>query len=257
MGLMEREQRGLTRGSALKLGAAGILGAALGGLLPGRAGAAGITAAPCRPGQGYRCGTVGTTCGAPGKGCGCATQYTGSKLQNTNSYCVDMNVCCDTLNTCPNGQSQCPSGYICSSTTCCGEPVCLPPCGASVTPAACCLTPSGQAGNDCQTCSTGGNCDNGTFNRCSPCTNGGPDALGYYCFTGIGGSPVCAANTYCAEAPSCTSNADCGAGYVCIVSTGCNCAYDSGVCVALCSTPTSSPKTPVKRGAMTAAGIRY
>src|SRR5581483_10967544 len=109
-------ERGLTRGSALKLGAAGILGAALGGLLPGRASAGGITAAPCRAGQGYRCGTVGTGCGAPGSGCGCATQYTGSKLQNTNSYCVHMNVCCDTLSTCPNGQSQCPPGYICSST---------------------------------------------------------------------------------------------------------------------------------------------
>lgn len=242
---------GVTRESALKLGALGLV-AGLTGFFPGRARAATIYPAPCKPGQGYRCGGPAMTgCGGPGSGCGCSTQYLGRKLEGTKSYCVDMNLCCESLDICSNGQTDCPPGYTCSNTTCCGEPVCLPPCGSNVPPAACCLTPAGQSSGNCATCTSGGTCDTGGFTQCG-CS--GP-LQGSFCFTSAENTAVCADNMYCADVSTCTSSAQCGAGNVCIVSTGCNCAYDVGVCVPLCSSGTA-PKTSRKTGGMTVAGFR-
>ncbi len=251
------EQAGITRSKALKVGAASLLGAAVGSLsfMPGRARAGTIKPVACRPGQGYRCGTAGmTTCGAPNSNCGCSTIYTGSKIEPTTSYCVDFQVCCSDLNTCPGGQKQCPPGYICSATTCCGEPVCLPPCGTSVGSGTCCQTPVGNS-SSCDTCATGGNCSS-AFNQCSPC--GGPQGLGYYCFTTTEDTAICGQNSYCDEVPSCSSSADCGPGYACITSNGCTgCSSVGGVCIPLCTTSAAAPKSGVKGRGMTAANIRF
>lgn len=251
----DRQQRGLTRQSALKVGAAGLLGAAFGGFFPGRAGAGGIKPVACRPGQGYICGgTDLNACDAPGKGCSCATQFTNGKIQNTKSYCVDFNVCCGDLATCPGGQSQCRPGYTCSASTCCGEPVCLPPCGTSVGSGTCCLTPVGNS-NDCEVCTSGGNCNVG-FNQCSTC--GGPNDLGYYCFTTTENTAICGQNSYCDQVPGCSSSADCGPGFACITSNGCTgCSSVGGVCIPLCSAAGASPQSKTKGHGMTAAGIRY
>ncbi len=250
------EQGGITRSKALKVGAASVLGAALGSLsfMPGRARAGNLYPVPCKPGQGYRCGGTGfTTCGKPGSNCGCATQWTNSKLQNTKSYCVDFNVCCGDLQVCPGGQTQCPPGYTCSATTCCGEPVCLPPCGTSVGTGTCCLTPVGN-NTSCGTC-TGGDCNVG-FSQCSPC--GGPDGLGYFCFTTTEGTAICGQNSFCDEVPTCSASSDCPAGSVCITSNGCTgCGNVGGVCVPLCTTSVSSPNAPRKGSGMTAANIKY
>ncbi len=252
--LVEDEQGGITRSKALKVGAASVLGATLGSLsfLPGRARAANLYPAPCKPGQGYKCGGVGTHCGAPGSTCGCATLWTGSKLQSTKAYCVEFNVCCSDLNACPAGPSQCPPGYTCSASTCCGGPVCMPPCGANVSASGCCLTPSGSA-NDCQTCVTGGNCNVG-FNECSPCGGVG----GSFCFTTTEGTAVCGQNEFCDEVPSCNASSDCADGWVCITSNGCTgCGSVGGVCVPLCTTSVSAPKQSLTGRGMTAAKIRY
>ena len=245
------EGNGLTRRSALKLGAASLFGAVAAGVLPGRSRAATIYPAPCKPGQGFNCSKNNFQfCGGPGSGCGCAFQYTGNKASLVKSYCVDFNVCCENLNTCYEGQTDCAPGYTCSNTTCCGEPVCLPPCGANVPPAACCLTPNGQSAGNCSTCTTGGTCDNGNFAQCG--CNGPVE--GSYCFTTAENTAICGQNMYCDEVPTCTSSSDCATGWVCIVSTGCNCSYDSGVCVPLCTTTVGAPS---KRGSgMTAANIR-
>jgi hypothetical protein len=249
------EHRGVTRGRALKVGAAGLAGAIFGGLFAGRAGAGGIKPVACRPGQGYVCGGTNLNpCNAPGSGCDCATIYTGSKIEPTTSYCVNFNVCCSDLNTCPGGQHQCAPGYICSASTCCGEPVCLPPCGTSVGSGTCCLTPAGPS-NACGTCASGGNCNVG-FNQCSPC--GGPQGLGYYCFTTTENTAVCGQNSFCNQIPTCSSSADCGPGYACITANGCTgCSSSGGVCIPLCTTTGASPQARPKNGGMTAANIRF
>ena len=242
---------GLTRRSALKIGAASLVGAFAAAALPGRSRAATIYPAPCKPGQGFVCTKENFQgCGGPGSGCGCALQYTGNKLTQVKSYCVDFNVCCESLNTCYEGQTDCAPGYTCSNSTCCGEPVCLPPCGANVPPAACCMTPNGQSAGSCSTCSSGGTCET-AFNQCG-C--GGPLG-GSFCFTSAENTAVCGQNMYCDEVPTCTSTSDCATGWVCIVSTGCNCSFDSGVCVPLCTTTVGAPSKR-SSGGMTAAKVR-
>lgn len=244
------EGRRLSRGAALKLGAVGVLGAAAAAYLPGRGRAASIYPAPCKPGQGLNCAKNNfTACGHPGSGCGCATLFTGNKLQPVKAYCTDFNVCCESLDSCYDGQSECPAGYTCSATTCCGYPVCMPPCGANVSPAVCCLTPAGQSSGNCTTCS-GGNCNVG-FSQCG-CN--GP--LGSYCFTSTENTGVCAQNEFCDEVPTCTNSADCATGWVCITSNGCTgCSNSGGVCVPLCTTAVAPSKSS-RTGGMTAANIR-
>ena len=242
---------GLTRRSALKIGAASLVGAFAAAAIPGRSRAATIYPAPCKPGQGFICSKENFQgCGGPGSGCGCALQYTGNKLTQIRSYCVDFNVCCDGLATCPGGQTQCPPGYTCSNTTCCDGPVCLPPCGSNVPPAACCTTPNGQSAGSCSTCSTGGTCDS-TFNSCG-CV--GPIG-GSFCFTTTENTAVCAQNMFCDEVPTCSTSADCATGWACITSNGCTgCSNVGGVCVPLCTTTVGAPSK--RSSGMTAANIR-
>jgi hypothetical protein len=246
------EKRGITRRGALKLGAMSVFGAAVASYLPGRSRAASLYPAPCRPGQGFNCNSGAlSACGGPGSGCGCATMFTGSKLSPTKSYCVDFNVCCDSLVSCYDGQSDCPPGYVCSATTCCGYPVCLPPCGAGAPPASCCLTPTGQSAGECTTCATGGNCGVG-FTQCG-CT--GPLGASY-CFTSTENTAVCAQDVYCDSVSTCSSSADCDTGWVCITANGCTGCGAGGVCAPLCTTVVTTQPKSSPRGGLTAANKR-
>ena len=231
-------QAPMTRRAALKLGAFGVLGAAV-AYLPGRARAGGIQPAPCVSGQGFKCGGGFHACGTPGSGCGCAFQYTGSKITQVKSYCVDFNVCCSSLAACPGGQFQCPSGTICSSKTCCPEPVCMPACGANVPSPSGCLTPNGTYASACpcvspQTCG-------GFFANC----NGNANC---FCFETAESGGSCGQNVFCDEVPGCSTSADCPSDSFCAVNTCCG----VNICAPCCSNDTQ----PIARvpGARTASG---
>ena len=125
-----KESRGVSRGTALKIGGLGLAGA-LAAFMPGRAGAAvrrKASNASCQ-GTGFEC--VGSNkakqCSIPGgntSDCFCATVYYG-KLHPKgapvgacveSAYCYDLSVCFS--------QKDCPAGFVCTSETCCGPPVC-------------------------------------------------------------------------------------------------------------------------------------
>lgn len=245
------ESRRLSRGAALKLGAVGVLGAAAAAYLPGRGRAASIQPAPCKPGQGFNCSKNNfTACGHPGSGCGCAFQYTGNKIAPVKSFCTDFNVCCDSLNSCYNGQSDCPPGWICSATTCCGFPVCMPPCPSNLPAASNCLSPKGFVGCAGGTCGTG-------FTQCGTGVDCGPGA-GCYCFTTAEGGGVCGQNVFCGQYPTCQATSDCVSGQFCAKFTGCDCSGSTGICVPTCGhcAPTKGGTPPAGSG-MTAANVSY
>jgi hypothetical protein len=78
-------------------------------------------------------------------------------------------------------------------------------------------------------CPGAGNCTNFNFTNCVGNTN-----TNCFCFTKLGGKPVCGCNSYCSQVPTCSSSSKCAKGTSCIVSTGCNCSNSAGVCVANC-----------------------
>jgi hypothetical protein len=61
-------------------------------------------------------------CGDPTGNCFCSSQ-------ENHCGCYNGNVFCSDVTTCPDGT--CPDGYSCFPLTCCGEPVCLLPCGVN------------------------------------------------------------------------------------------------------------------------------
>jgi hypothetical protein len=247
------EERRLTRRAALKLGAVGVIGAAAATYLPGRARAGGISPVPCRPGQGFTCSKNNFThCNSPSSGCGCAIQYTGHKVYKVQSYCTDFNVCCSALNTCFNGQGDCPPNTICSATTCCTEPVCMPACGANYPAASCCLTPKGQA--PC-TCTTGGTC-NTNFTQCGTGVDCGPGA-GCFCFTTAEGGGTCGENVFCNDYPTCQATSDCASGQFCSKFNGCDCSGSVGICVPTCGHCAPTKGTKPAGSGMTATNVRY
>jgi hypothetical protein len=77
-------------------------------------------------------------------------------------------------------------------------------------------------------CPTGGTCSN-PFTNCAGNAN-----TNCYCFTKLGGKPVCGCNSFCSQSPTCSSSSKCAKGTVCIVETGCGCQSSSGVCVPAC-----------------------
>lgn len=222
--------RPLTRRAALKVGALGVLGAAAAAYLPGRARAGTIAPAPCHAGQGFVCGRTFTRCGGPNSGCGCAFQYTGGKITQVKSYCVDFNVCCSSLAACPDGQSDCPAGTICSATTCCPTPVCMPACGASVAPlSGGCTTPLGCMNNVC----TGG--------ACGSISSGCDGNSSCFCYDAPDGTGGCGPSIPCDGAQACSSCSDCPAGYFCATNTCCDAA---GICIPNCSGGGAPTKYP-------------
>jgi len=131
-----KESRGVSRGTALKVGGLGLAGA-LAAFLPGRAGAAvkrSASNATCS--NGFNCSSFGAPikCGvdindcSPDDSCYCFT--VAYRLHNTNlpSGACGANGFCDEIGTC-HYEGDCPEGSFCSRNTCCGTPVCIPYCG--------------------------------------------------------------------------------------------------------------------------------
>ena len=124
-----KESRGVSRGTALKVGGLGLAGA-LAAFMPGRAGAAvrrKASNASCQ-GMGFQC--IGSNkakqCGSDPVTdiCFCATVYYG-RLRPKGApvgACVESAYCYD-LSTCTT-QKDCGPGFVCTSETCCGPPVC-------------------------------------------------------------------------------------------------------------------------------------
>jgi len=135
-----KESRGVSRGTALKVGGLGLAGA-LAAFMPGRAGAAvrrKASNASCQ-GTGFQCigSNKAKTCGFDQvSDCFCATVFYG-KLHPKgapvgacveSAYCYDLSVC--------SQQKDCAPGFVCTSETCCGPPVCSHYCqqGSQATP---------------------------------------------------------------------------------------------------------------------------
>jgi hypothetical protein len=96
-------------------------------------------------------------------------------------------------------------------------------------------------------CPSGGNCSS-FINNCLHERN-----TNCYCFTELGGRPVCACNSLCSQSQTCSSSMKCPNGYVCIVSNGCNCSSSQGVCVHACKGKNKNCKLGSGHG-KTAAG---
>jgi hypothetical protein len=130
------ESRGVSRGTALKVGGLGLAGA-LAAFMPGRAGAVvrkKASNASCG-GQGFVCivGNYPKYCGydnysAEGLPCACLTIHYG-KLRPKGApigacaeaaYCVSLEPC--------STNKDCGAGYFCSDGGCCGQPLCAPYC---------------------------------------------------------------------------------------------------------------------------------
>ena len=129
-----QESRGVSRGTALKVGGLGLAGA-LAAFMPGRAGASvrrKASNASCA-GTGFLC--IGSNkakpCGYDNYSigvCYCGTVYYG-KLRPKgapvgacveNTYCLSAQPCQG-----PNGtRLPCPAGYVCTDGGCCGAPIC-------------------------------------------------------------------------------------------------------------------------------------
>jgi hypothetical protein len=129
-----KESRGVSRGTALKVGGLGLAGA-LAAFLPGRAGASvrrAASNATCQNGFNcfgpygpIKCGT--DSCSVDGS-CYCfSIAYRLHKVGQPNGAC-GANVFCDTIGTC-HYEGDCPPGSFCSRSTCCIANVCVPYCG--------------------------------------------------------------------------------------------------------------------------------
>ena len=126
-----KESRGVSRGTALKVGGLGLAGA-LAAFMPGRAGASvrkKASNASCG-GTGFQCigSNKAKTCGydpyALYNICYCGTIYYG-KLRPKGApigACVE-NAYCGAYGTCTS-QKDCGAGTVCISQTCCGPPIC-------------------------------------------------------------------------------------------------------------------------------------
>ena len=147
-----KESRGVSRGTALKVGGLGLAGA-LAAFMPGRAGAAvrrKASNASCQ-GTGFECigSNKSKTCGFDQvSDCFCATVYYG-KLRPKGApvgACIENGSCPDPFPACPfqdivigpngfcNQQKQCGPGYVCISETCCTSGV---SCSGVVYPGVC------------------------------------------------------------------------------------------------------------------------
>jgi hypothetical protein len=124
-----KESRGVSRGTALKVGGLGLAGA-LAAFMPGRAGAAvrrKASNASCQ-GTGFQCIGSNKTkvCGFDQASifCFCATVFYGKVRPARapvgacveNAYCYGLSPCF--------GPRDCGPGFVCTSDTCCGPPVC-------------------------------------------------------------------------------------------------------------------------------------
>jgi hypothetical protein len=130
-----KESRGVSRGTALKVGGLGLAGA-LAAFMPGRAGAA-----VRRKASNASCGGTGFECIGSNKAkvcgsdpfayaniCYCGTLFYG-KIRPAGApigACVE-NAFCYTLSPCSR-QRDCPAGFVCSSESCCGPPLCMHYC---------------------------------------------------------------------------------------------------------------------------------
>ena len=130
-----KESRGVSRGTALKVGGIGLAGA-LAAFMPGRASGAirkKASNASCG-GQGFVCilGNYPKYCGydnySYGGKCACLTVHYG-KLRPTGAPigACGENFFCFSTPTCST-QKDCPPGYFCSDGGCCGTPLCAPYC---------------------------------------------------------------------------------------------------------------------------------
>jgi hypothetical protein len=135
-----KESRGVSRGTALKVGGLGLAGA-LAAFLPGRAGASvrrQASNASCK-GQGFVCAgsNKAKACGFDQiTDCSCLSIYY-PKLRPTGApvgACVENDYCYETV-TCAS-QKDCAPGFVCVAETCCGPPVCAHYCqqGSQNTP---------------------------------------------------------------------------------------------------------------------------
>ena len=125
-----KESRGVSRGTALKVGGLG-LAAALAAFMPGRAGAAvrrKASNASCQ-GTGFECigSNKSKTCGFDQvTDCFCGTVFYG-RLRPKGApvgACIENGLCPEEFFIGPNGfcnsQKQCGAGYVCISELCCG-----------------------------------------------------------------------------------------------------------------------------------------
>ncbi len=135
-----KESRGVSRGTALKVGGLGLAGA-LAAFMPGRAGAAvrrKASNASCS-GTGFIClgSNQAKTCGydsGPLGTCFCATIFYG-KIRPTRApvgACIENDFCDDGI-PCNGSRQSCPAGTVCTTASCCETefgygPLCFPYC---------------------------------------------------------------------------------------------------------------------------------
>ena len=135
-----KESHGVSRGTALKVGGIGLVGA-LAAFMPGRVGAAvkrHTSNASCA-GTGFIClgGNEVKICGydsGPLSECFCGTLYYG-KIRPARApvgACVE-NSFCDAMAPCPGGNHDCGPGTVCTTASCCETlagygPLCAPYC---------------------------------------------------------------------------------------------------------------------------------
>jgi hypothetical protein len=128
-----KESRGVSRGTALKIGGLGLAGA-LAAFMPGRAGAAvrrKASNASCQ-GTGFEClgSNKAKVCGSDQMtGCFCGTLFYGRirPARSPVGACIENDYCYQGYPTCTQ-QRDCGAGFVCVSETCCGPPICAHYC---------------------------------------------------------------------------------------------------------------------------------